>query len=447
MARSRRAVSKLEGWTGSSATRRRWEVCVRALPVAILAPILLLLAAVSVPPVAQAQTVSPPNLLGVHSRKTHGTVGTFDLLLAATPVSPTIEPRSGSVNGNHVVVFTFDKAVTAGSASITEGQATLGAPTFNGSEMAVPLSGTANAQYLTVVVNNVTASDGGTGGNGWIRLGFLTGNTSGSQTGLSLADWPALTAAISQPVTTQNFLFDLNTDGSLTLLDKIVMLGGLSQFLPPPNIPLPTAGSVVASSTAFANFVSSPFNLAATFSSNSGPVTSCDYSADGGATWAPGVVSGNIPSFTCSKTGITASDGQVLSLTMRATNAAGTSAAAAITRTVDAAVPTNGTLSAAPGNVAGCPQLVGRLRYRKRAFRLGPVQARLQHRKLAGFLRRRHDAAVRNSHDLHAHRPDQRHHVFLPSLRGGFCRQRLRRSDRQRHADRCQSTPGRQRRA
>jgi hypothetical protein len=81
----------------------------------------------------------------------------------------------------------------------------------------------------------------------------------------------------------------------------------------------PVAGSVVASATAFGNYVSSPFTLSTPFTSGVA-VTSCAYSTDGGTNWAAATVTGSIPSYTCTKSGVTGNDGQALSLTMRATS-------------------------------------------------------------------------------------------------------------------------------
>ena len=110
----------------------------------------------------------------------------------------------------------------------------------------------------------------------------------------------------------------------------------------------PAAGAVTPSSVAYGSYVSSPFNLTTTFSSTAA-VSSCQYTTDG-FTWLAGTVSGAAPNFTCSKTGITATNGQVLSLNMRATNSGGTGTAAPISRTVDALAPSGGALSAVSGN-------------------------------------------------------------------------------------------------
>src|SRR4051812_871038 len=112
----------------------------------------------------------PPVLTSAISRKTHTGAGVFDLPLPATPTNPATEPRS--TGGSHSIVFTFNKAVVAGNAVVSEGVATSGAPTFNGNEMIVPLSAVADHQYVTVTVGSVTASDGAFGGTGSVRVGF-----------------------------------------------------------------------------------------------------------------------------------------------------------------------------------------------------------------------------------------------------------------------------------
>ena len=171
-----------------------------------------------------------PGSTGVASRKVHGSAGTFDLPLALTPLNPTTEPRQGPL---HTIVFTFDKAVISGNATITEGVATAGAPTFNGVEMTVPLSGVNNAQYVTVAVSNVVAMDGSTGGAGSVRVGFLRGDVNQNRV-VTLSDVGAVNAQLAQLVTAANFLKDVNASGTLTLTDKSIVNAVLTTALPPP---------------------------------------------------------------------------------------------------------------------------------------------------------------------------------------------------------------------
>jgi hypothetical protein len=95
-----------------------------------------------------------PSIAVTTSHRVHAAAGPFDLVFGTVTTNPTIEPRIGPA---HNVVFTFDKPVVAGSATVTEGVATAGAPTYVGNQMIVPLTGVANAQYVTVTVSNVAS--------------------------------------------------------------------------------------------------------------------------------------------------------------------------------------------------------------------------------------------------------------------------------------------------
>jgi len=112
----------------------------------------------------------------------------------------------------------------------------------------------------------------------------------------------------------------------------------------------PTPGIVTPYNMSSGSFVDRPFNLRTTFTDNESTVTSCEYTTDGGTTWSSGVVSGTKPNFTCTRTGINGTDGQTLTLNMRATSGGGTITAAAVTRKVDTQPPTDGTLTLIPSN-------------------------------------------------------------------------------------------------
>jgi hypothetical protein len=185
---------------------------------------------------APSNSVTPsavPVLTGALSRKVHGAVGTFDLALAATPASPTTEPRAGA-GGTHALVFVFDRAITGGSAVVSEGTANAGVPTFNGHEMLVPLTAVTNAQYVTVAVSNVAAADGGSGGSGGVRIGFLVGDVNASRN-VTLSDLLAVNAVLAQSVSGANFLRDVNTSGTLSLADKLLVNANLTTALPAPG--------------------------------------------------------------------------------------------------------------------------------------------------------------------------------------------------------------------
>ena len=174
--------------------------------------------------------LGPPALASVKSRRVHGGTGTFDLVLGSAVANPSTEPRQGPA---HTLVFTFDKAVSAGSAAVTEGTATAGAPTFSGNEMRVPLSGVANEQYVSVAVSNVASADGGAGGNGSIRIGFLAGDVNQNRV-VTLSDLGLVNAQIAQVVTAVNYLTDVNASGTLSLADKGIANTQLTKALPAP---------------------------------------------------------------------------------------------------------------------------------------------------------------------------------------------------------------------
>ena len=171
---------------------------------------------------------------GTASRKRHGAPGAdFDLALPATPLDPATEPRSGGAGGEHALVFTFDKRVTGGTATVTEGAGTAGTPAFDGNAMIVPLTGVADGAYATVEVSGVTSGDGGGGGGGAVRVGFLAGDVTGTRS-VTLSDLLAVNAELSQPLTAANFLRDVNATGGFSVADLLFVNGRLTQVLPPP---------------------------------------------------------------------------------------------------------------------------------------------------------------------------------------------------------------------
>jgi hypothetical protein len=118
--------------------------------------------------------------------------------------------------------------------------------------------------------------------------------------------------------------------------DNIYGFGRLSL---PAEITPPVPGTVTPYNTQYITFVDSPFDLTTNFVDNESVVTSCEYTINA-STWFPAMVSGSSPNFTCTKLGITGTNGQVLTLNMRATSNGGTGTATAVTRIVDSAPPT-----------------------------------------------------------------------------------------------------------
>ncbi|MFA4827973.1 MAG: CxxxxCH/CxxCH domain-containing protein [Thermodesulfovibrionales bacterium] len=108
----------------------------------------------------------------------------------------------------------------------------------------------------------------------------------------------------------------------------------------------PAAGTVTVSPDGN-GYTSSAPTITTAFTDNESAVTGCQYTTDG-STWVAGDLSGSSPNYTCTKnlTGLSGA----LTINMRATSGGGTGTATQISRTVDVAVPTDGTLTAIAGN-------------------------------------------------------------------------------------------------
>jgi beta-lactam-binding protein with PASTA domain len=175
-------------------------------------------------------TATPPAFVSAVSRRVHGAAGTFNLPLSAVPTNPTTEPRQGPAQ---TIVITFDKAISAATAAITEGTAAAAAPTFSGSDVIVALTGVSNQQYVTITLSNVASVDGGTGGSGSVRVGFLVGDVNQNRV-VTVADLGLVNAQLAQVVTTANYLKDVNASGTLTVGDKGITNANLTKSLPAP---------------------------------------------------------------------------------------------------------------------------------------------------------------------------------------------------------------------
>jgi PQQ-like domain len=171
-----------------------------------------------------------PVVTGVVSRKTHGAAGVFDLPLSLVATDPTTEPRFGPTQ---TMVFQFDKPVVSGTATVSEGTAVVGTTTFAGSEMTVNLTGVNNVQYVTVTISSVVAADGGPGGIGTGRIGYLAGDVNQNRV-VTLADLGLVNAQLAQTVKAANFLMDVNASGTLSLTDLGLTNTKLTNALPAP---------------------------------------------------------------------------------------------------------------------------------------------------------------------------------------------------------------------
>jgi hypothetical protein len=150
--------------------------------------------------------VTVPVVLGVVSRRTHGTAGTFDINLATTPGG--VECRTGP---NYQVIVTFTAPVTVGGLSIMsrDGQAA-GTRSVNGAQVTVNLTAVANAQTLGITLLNV--NDGSATGDVFVPMSVLLGDLNGSGS-VTASDIGQVKSLSGQLVTGANFRGDVNASG------------------------------------------------------------------------------------------------------------------------------------------------------------------------------------------------------------------------------------------
>jgi hypothetical protein len=164
--------------------------------------------------------------IGAVSRKTHGTVGTFDVDLPLTG-QPGIECRTGGPSGNHKIVFTFPVNVTVGSA--TCGGNPAAGLNANGSTVTVDCTGVTNAQTISIALSNV--SDGTNTVNVSVPMGVLEGDTTANRA-VNSSDISQTQSQSGQPVTGLNFREDVTINGLINSSDIAIVQSRSGTALP-----------------------------------------------------------------------------------------------------------------------------------------------------------------------------------------------------------------------
>lgn len=151
------------------------------------------------------------------SRKTHGTIGAFDIDLPLTG-KPGIEDRTGPQAGKHKVIVTFSVPISVQNATVTPGTgktASLDSTTpfsVNNTEVTVNLTNVSNAQTLSI--NLVGVNGGGKSGNVSIPMSVLLADVdaTGRVDGNDVSDVQSRTR---QTVGLANFRYDVDTTGRI----------------------------------------------------------------------------------------------------------------------------------------------------------------------------------------------------------------------------------------
>jgi hypothetical protein len=156
----------------------------------------------------------------VVSRKTHGSAGTFDVDLPLTGTAG-VECRTGGVNGDYMIVFSFANALTnVGGTGVTSGTGTVSSSAIGSDahEYIVNLTGVANAQVITVGLTNVTDSAGSSAGGISASMGVLLGDTTGNAI-VSNSDVASVKSQVAAAVSSSNFRNDVNVNGTISNTD------------------------------------------------------------------------------------------------------------------------------------------------------------------------------------------------------------------------------------
>ncbi len=164
----------------------------------------------------------PPPPLSIVSRVTHAGAGDFDIALPQPPSARGIECRS--TGGNYKMVFTFsNNLVGVASASLTTGTGGVASSAIgpNPNQYTVNLTGVANQQYITVILNNVIDSTGATG-NVTGTMGVLIGDVNATGR-VDAADVSMVRQQTLQPITNSSFREDVNASGRIDAADVSIV--------------------------------------------------------------------------------------------------------------------------------------------------------------------------------------------------------------------------------
>ncbi len=181
-----------------------------------------------------------PSLTAVFSRKTHGGLGLFDLVIDShKPIggAVTIEPRRQGTA--HTVVFQFDSAIsTPGAlAVVDDASATISGAMASASvnEITVTLPTLADNKRVQISLAGVN----GSGLNVSAAVGFLFGDATNLGE-IAPASISAIKAHAGQPVEMDNFRYDIDASGLVSAADIAAVKTRLGRVLsPPPGPPWP----------------------------------------------------------------------------------------------------------------------------------------------------------------------------------------------------------------
>jgi PKD repeat protein len=174
-------------------------------------------------------SAGPPALASqtpVVSRMTHGAAGMFDINLPLTGTRG-VECRSGGINGNYTLVFTFvNNLASVDQATVTTGAGTVSSTVLGpnaglnlgANQFEVNLTGVTNAQYIAVSLVNAKDSTGAIGNIIGPQMGVLLGDTTANGL-VNSSDISQTQSQSGQPVSAANFREDTTVNGAINSSD------------------------------------------------------------------------------------------------------------------------------------------------------------------------------------------------------------------------------------
>jgi N-acetylneuraminic acid mutarotase len=183
---------------------------------------------------------SAPMVQKAVSRKAHGNAGTFDINLPLTG-TPGVECRTGGATGDYTIVVTFlanvsvsgnpQASVTSGIGSIGSGGVVDGGRVTIAENVAtIPLTNVANAQTISVTLNNVNGST-----NVTIPMRILVGDVNGNGT-VNASDITQTKTNSGVSVDATNFRSDINANGSVNASDVTLVKSNSGTGLRPSHL-------------------------------------------------------------------------------------------------------------------------------------------------------------------------------------------------------------------
>lgn len=169
-------------------------------------------------------------LLSTVSRKVHGNAAVFDIPLVAnegfTEPLGVVEPRSGPY---HHIVFTWNMNITDAECQNVMSGASTGYAIIQGSNVICPVYSPYNG--IWALVNVIVEAHGNRFGEAITKVGYLQGDVDGDYQ-VTTTDKALVNSQVARVVTVNNFKYDVNANGYLTVSDVGITNARIGTYLP-----------------------------------------------------------------------------------------------------------------------------------------------------------------------------------------------------------------------